>query len=60
MKWSLEEEIEYVRVKMMDMADKEGLAADQTMELSRELDRLLNQFQMEQQKCVGNEGKPLI
>ena len=60
MKWSLEEEIEYVRVKMMDMADKEGLAADQTMELSRELDRLLNQFQREQQKCVGHEGKPLI
>ncbi|WP_342512773.1 aspartyl-phosphate phosphatase Spo0E family protein [Sporosarcina sp. FSL K6-1522] len=57
MKWSLEEEIEYIRAKMMDTADKEGLTADQTMELSRELDRLLNQFQTEQQKCIGSEGK---
>lgn len=40
----LEEEIEMMREAMMGAADKEGLIADETLELSRKLDSLMNQF----------------
>ncbi len=41
---SLEEEIEMLREAMMGAADKEGLTADETLEFSRKLDSLMNQF----------------
>lgn len=41
---SLEEEIELMREAMMDAADKDGLTADETIEFSRKLDSLINQF----------------
>ncbi|WP_342509088.1 aspartyl-phosphate phosphatase Spo0E family protein [Sporosarcina sp. FSL K6-2383] len=44
MESDLEEEIEMMREAMMGAADKEGLIADETLELSRKLDSLMNQF----------------
>ncbi|MEK5040885.1 aspartyl-phosphate phosphatase Spo0E family protein [Sporosarcina sp. FSL K6-3457] len=44
MERSLEEEIELMREAMMDAADKDGLTADETIEFSRKLDSLINQF----------------
>jgi hypothetical protein len=44
MKRSLEDEIELMRETMMNVAAREGLTADETMELSQQLDLLINQF----------------
>lgn len=41
---SLEEEIELMREAMVGAADKDGLTADETIEFSRKLDNLINQF----------------
>lgn len=41
---SLEEEIELMREAMVGAAEKEGLTADETIEFSRKLDNLINQF----------------
>ena len=41
---NLEEEIERMREAMMDAAGKDGLTADETIEFSRKLDNLINQF----------------
>jgi hypothetical protein len=41
---SLEEEIELMREAMVEAAVKEGLTADETIEFSRKLDSLINQF----------------
>ena len=41
----LEEEIELMREAMMDAASREGLTADVTMEFSRKLDSLINQYE---------------
>ncbi len=41
---SLGEEIELMREAMVGAADKYGLTADETIELSRKLDNLINQF----------------
>ncbi len=41
---SLEEEIELMREAMVDAADRDGLTADATIEFSRKLDNLINQF----------------
>lgn len=46
MKRSLEVEIEVTREAMMIAAIKEGLTADETLELSRKLDSLMNQLEM--------------
>lgn len=44
LKRSLEDEIEQMREIMMNVAAREGLTADETMELSQQLDLLINQF----------------
>ena len=41
---SLEEEIELMREAMVGAAAKDGLTADETIEFSRKLDNLINQF----------------
>jgi len=41
---SLEDEIELMREAMVGAADKDGLTADETIEFSRKLDNLINQF----------------
>ena len=41
---NLEEEIERMREAMMDAAGKDGLTADETIEFSRKLDNLINQY----------------
>ena len=41
---SLEEEIELMREAMVGAADKDGLTADETIEFSRKLDNLINQY----------------
>lgn len=41
---SLEEEIELMREAMVGAADKDGLTSDETIEFSRKLDNLINQF----------------
>ncbi len=50
MEWSLEVEIEIMREKMINVAIKKGLTADETIGLSRKLDCLINQFE-EQKKA---------
>ena len=47
---SLEEEIEYTREAMVHIALKEGIGASTTIRLSKRLDILMNQFDM-------NKGK---
>ena len=44
MELSLEEEIELMREAMVGAAAKDGLTADETIEFSRKLDNLINQF----------------
>lgn len=46
MKDSLEDKIESTRAAMVYAAIKEGLSAAETIELSRKLDGLLNEFDM--------------
>lgn len=41
---SLEEEIELMREAMVDAADKDGLTSEETIEFSRKLDSLINQY----------------
>ena len=41
---SLEEEIEWMREAMVEAAGKAGLTADETIEFSRRLDSLMNQY----------------
>ena len=45
MEWSLEEKIEIIREKMINVALKKSLTADETIGLSRKLDCLINQFE---------------
>lgn len=45
MEWSLEEEIELLREKMMDAAIKKGLTAAETITFSRKLDNLMDQYE---------------
>ena len=40
----MEDEIEFTREEMMAAASREGLTGKETVELSRKLDKLLNQF----------------
>lgn len=45
MEWKLEKEIELVREEMMNAATKKGLIADETLEFSRKLDDLMDQYE---------------
>ncbi|WP_186669381.1 aspartyl-phosphate phosphatase Spo0E family protein [Sporosarcina sp. BP05] len=45
MEWNLEEEIESLREKMMDAAIKKGLTAAETVEFSRKLDNIMDQYE---------------
>ena len=42
---NLEEEIELLREEMMNTANKKGLTAAETLEFSRRLDNLMDQYQ---------------
>lgn len=46
MECSLEDEIEFTREAMAAAAVKEGLSANETLELSRKLDGLMNKFEV--------------
>ncbi|MCG7334239.1 aspartyl-phosphate phosphatase Spo0E family protein [Sporosarcina sp. ACRSM] len=48
---SLEEEIEQLREAMLIVADQMGLTADETLEVSRQLDRLINQLEALKNSC---------
>ncbi len=48
---SLEEEIEQLREAMLIVADEMGLTADETLEISRQLDRLINQLEALKNSC---------
>jgi F0F1-type ATP synthase gamma subunit len=48
----LEDEIEVVRQQMIVAANSEGLSGDLTIQLSRELDELINYYNA--QKRAGN------
>ena len=45
MELNLEEEIELLREEMMNTANKKGLTAAETIEFSRRLDNLMDQYQ---------------
>lgn len=45
MQLNLEEEMELLRKKMMDAAIKKGLTAAETINFSRKLDDLMNQYE---------------
>ena len=51
MNGGLEEEIELLREAMMDAASKEGLTANITMEFSRKLDCLINEYEAQKEGC---------
>lgn len=51
MERSLEEEIELIREAMLKVADKSGLSADETLEMSRRLDRLINELEALKESC---------
>lgn len=40
---SLDEKIEQVRIEMIKAVERQGIAAEETIELSRKLDDLINQ-----------------
>lgn len=40
----MKDEIERIRKLMIDLATSKGLGANETIEISRKLDRLLNQY----------------
>ncbi|MEK4406705.1 MULTISPECIES: aspartyl-phosphate phosphatase Spo0E family protein [Sporosarcina] len=44
MEWTLEEEIELLREEMMKAATEKGLTAAETIEFSRRLDNLMDQY----------------
>ena len=45
MEWNLEEKIELLRIEMMNVANKKGLTADETIGASRKLDNLMDQYE---------------
>jgi len=44
LEWTLEEEIELLREEMMKAATEKGLTAAETIEFSRRLDNLMDQY----------------